>query len=179
MTNYGFVGFAMSKNEWSARAIAWFTKSKWSHSFITVPDILGREMVMEAGTAGVEMTPFDRSYRNDPNQSFEVFRFKILQENINLAILQAIDLLESPYGFLEYPWFMWRAFLAWLGKDIKSQNNWSQQGTVCSGLVRLYIELAGYAELFSGFGKDSAHQQDVYDIVIAHPELFELVESKS
>ena len=178
MTEYGYVCFAYSKDEWIAKAIAWLTKSQWSHSFFTAPSMLGREMVMEAASTGASMTPFDISYRNNPNQAYEVYRFKCDQANIDAAISQCMNELETMYGFLEYPWFIWRSINTWFGHDIKSNDNWSQQGIVCSGYARHFLAYAGYESLFSGFGKSSANAQDVYNIVKAHPELFELIEKK-
>lgn len=176
---YGYVCFAYSKDEWIARAIAWFTKSQWSHSFITVPPMLGEDMVMEASSNGISMVQFDVAYRENKNQKYEIYKFKIPQEQIDRAIWMTMFMLETSYGFLEYPWFIWRAVNSWFGRDIKHQDNWSQQGTVCSGLVRLYLEYAGFESLVSGFGKDSANAQDMYNIIKANPDLFELVESKS
>lgn len=175
--NYGYVCFAYSKNEWLAKAIAWFTKSQWSHSFIMAPSMIDREMAMESASNGVSLVPFDSSYRNNDNQKYEVYRFKMSKESIDKGVLMTMDMLETPYGYLEYPWFMWRSLNALLGRDIKSQNNWSQQGTVCSGLVRLYIDSVSPG-LFTDFGKDSANAQDVYNVVKARPDLFELIESK-
>lgn len=174
---YGHVCFAYSKNEWIAKAIAWFTKSKWSHSFITAPPMLGKEMALEAASGGISPVLFDVGYRNNPNQKYEVYRFKISDEEIDLAMLKTMDMLQTPYGYLEYPWFIWRSINKWFGRDIKGKDNWSQQGTVCSGLVRLYIEATG-RDLFKEFGYDSATAQDAYEIVLSRPDLFELIESK-
>lgn len=176
---YGFVCFSYSKNEWIAKAIAWFTKSQWSHSFITVPNILGHEMAMEAAGKGVSMVLFDLAYRNNPNQAYEIYRFNITQDYKDYAILESMDLLETSYGLLEYPWFIWRYLNKAVGRDIKSYNNWSNKGTVCSELVRLYAQAAGYGHLFDGLGIASASAQDVYEIVLSHPELFELIEKKN
>lgn len=176
--NYGYVGFSYSKNIWYDKIIAKITKSKWSHSFITVPSILGREMVMESVAGGICMIPFDFAYRTNENQNYELYRFNISQDKIDQSIMQCLNTLESSYGFLEYPWFLWRSICKLFGKDIKKQNNWSPQGTVCSGLTRYFIENAG-ENLFNDYGIDSANAQDIYEVVLAHPELFELIESKS
>jgi hypothetical protein len=175
---YGHVCFAYSKNEWIAKAIAWVTKSQWSHSFFTAPPMLNREMAMEAASTGTSMTPFDVSYRNNPNQKYEVYRMKCDPAMVDEAVSKCMDELETMYGYEEFPWFMWRSLLLRFGKDIKAKDNWSQQGIVCSGYVRHFISYAGYDSLFAGFGKNSANAQDVYNIVKAHPELFELIESK-
>ena len=74
---------------------------------------------------------------------------------------------------------MWRYLNKFLGKNIESKNNWCQNGTkICSQLVREYVEDCGFKNLFIGFGKGSVSPQDVYSIVLAHPELFELLEKK-
>jgi hypothetical protein len=177
--DYGYVCFAYSKNEWIAKAIAFITGSKWSHTFLIAPPILDREMAMEASAEGVAMVPFDIAYRTNPNESYEVYRFKIPNKSIDGSILKTMDMLETPYGYAEFFWFIWRAINKKLGRDIRKNNNWFQQGTICSGLVRLYIENAGLACLFSSFGKDSANQQDVYEVVKKNPSTFELIETKS
>ncbi len=179
MIEYGYVCFAYSKNEWIAKAIAWFTRSQWSHSFITIPKILDREMAMEAGGNGVSAVPFDIAYRNNSNQKYEVYRFKCDSEKIDYAISKCMNKLETSYGYLEYPWFIWRSLNFLFKRDIKIQNNWSSQGTICSGLVRAYLEEAGYVELFKEYGIDSNSAQDVYNIVKSHSDLFELIEQKS
>lgn len=175
---YGHVCFAFSKNEWIAKAIAWFTKSQWSHTFLTVPPMLGKEMVMEAGGGGVEMVTFDQAYRNNSGQKYEVYRVKLSPETINQAISKCMDKLEMPYGYLEYPWFIWRFMNKWVGRDIKAQDNWSTNLEVCAGLVDIYLDELGLQALSKDFGNNAISAQDIYEIVKAHPELFELVESK-
>lgn len=175
---YGYVCFAYSKNEWVAKAIAWFTKSQWSHSFITVPPMLGKEMVMEAASGGTQMVMFDGAYRNNPNQKYEVYRLKVDKQVIDEAILKCMERLEMPYGYMEYPWFIWRSINKLFGRDIKAQDNWSQKDEVCSGLASFFLNSATLQILFAGFGKNSVTAQDVYEIVKANPDLFELVESR-
>lgn len=176
---YGYLCFAYSKNEWIAKAIAWVTKSQWSHTFITVPPMLGKEMAMEAGQGGTEMVMFDKAYRQDPNQKYEAYRVKVDKKFIDESILKCMDNLEMPYGYLEYFWFMWRSINLWFGRDIKSQNNWSQKDEVCAGLSELFLNNLYLQVLFKDFGINSVNAQDIYSIVKAHPELFELVESKT
>lgn len=178
MIEYGYVCFAYSKNEWIAKAIAWFTRSKWSHSFITVPPMFDREMVMEAATGGTQTVMFDKAYRNNPNQRYEVYKLKVSKKAIDKAILKCMDRLEMPYGYLEYPWFMWRSLNKLFGRDIKNQDNWSKKDEVCSGLASFFLKSVGFKRLFRGFGKNSITAQDVYEAVKANPELFELVEKK-
>jgi hypothetical protein len=175
---YGHVCFAYSKNEWIAKAIAWFTNSQWSHTFVTMPPVLGKEMALEAAQGGTQPVMFDPAYRNNPNQKYEMYRVKVDQDTIDQAILKCLERLEMPYGYLEYPWFIWRSINRWFGKDIKGQDNWSQKDEVCAGLSDFYIEGLSLQILFQGFGKNSITAQDIYEIVKANPHLFELIEKK-
>lgn len=178
---YGYICFAYSKNEWIAKAIAKITKSKWSHTFITIPPILGKEMVMEAGQGGIEVVMFDIAYRDNPDQIYEVYKINVDQSKIDASILKNMRDLETTYGFLEYPWFIWRGINSYFGRDIKNQDNWSQQGKVCSGLSRNFITDIDdpiLSALFIKFGKSSTNAQDIYEIVLANPELFTLIEKK-
>ena len=173
---YGYVCFAYT-HVWYDWCIAKVTGSQWSHSFITIPSIVGREMVLEAISNGVSASPFDIGYRNNRKVDYEVYRFNCDQTKIDLAISKSMNKLETSYGFLEYPWLLWRYVNSWFGRDIKSHNNWCEQGTICSSVVRTFIENSGQ-NLFVGFGRDAVTPQDAYDMVKMHPELFELIEKK-
>jgi len=177
---YGFICFAYTNNKWYDWCIAKFSKSSWSHSFFTCPPMLGEEMVMEADSSGVSVCSFDQHYRQNSTQTYKVFRFKnVDQATIDAAIKNRIPELEVTYGYLEYPWFIWRYLNRMVGRDIKAQDNWCQNGNeVCSQFLREYISDCGYASLFDGYGKGSMAPEDIYQVVLAHPELFELVESK-
>lgn len=175
---YGYICFAYSKNEWIAKAIASITDSEWSHCFITIPPILDQEMALEDATGGIEPILFDIGYRNNPNQKYEVYRVKIDKNIIDESIIKCFGLLQEPYGYLAYPWFIWRAINLFFGKDIKRQDNWYQKYRVCSGLDRFYLENCILPSLFKDFGKGSSNAQDTYQIVKTYPELFELIEKK-
>jgi hypothetical protein len=177
VNTYGYVCFAYT-DVWYDWCIAKVSGSQWSHAFITIPPIVGREMVLEAVHSGVSASPFDREYKGNPKVKYEVYRFNGNPSKIDSAISKCMNRLETSYGFLEYIFLLWRFINGWFGRDIRSHNNWCQQGTICSGLVRTFIEESGF-DLFSKFGKDAVTPGDVYAIVKAHPELFQLVECQS
>jgi hypothetical protein len=179
MIDYGYVCFAYTKNKWYDWCIAKVTKSKWSHSFLTCPPILGKEMAMEACDNGVDVTLFDSSYRNNINESYAIYKMKISKVCKDKSIKNRMKELERSYGYLEYPWLMWRYLNSLFGRDIKSQNNWCQNGTViCSQLLREYISDCGFSYLFEGYGKGSVTPEDIYQIVLKNPKIFKLIESK-
>lgn len=178
MTNYGHIVLADSKKEWIAQAIKWFTKSKWSHSLLTIAPEADREMGIEAASNGISAVPFDTSYRNNDTQGYNMYRV-LVDDNIkDAAIRICLNDLESAYGYLEYPWFIWRSINAFFGRDIKSQNNWFNQGEVCSQLCVKYLTACNLGQIFSGYGKNSVTPQDLQVIMGANPQYFELIETK-
>ena len=179
MNNYGHIVLAFTIDNFDGKIIKFFTRSKWSHSFITIPDILGRPMCLEAADSGVSALAFDYGYKNDPVENYNKWNVKLPKEVKDYAISECLNDLQTKYGYLELPWFGWRAFLLWaFNKDIKSENNWCQKGTICSELCVKYLTLCGLGYLFKDFGNGSVSPQDIENIMLAHPELFELEEIK-
>jgi len=176
---YGYICFAYSKNEWIAKAIAWFMRSQWSHSFITIPPVIDNEMAMEAAGSGTQTILFDKGYRNNKNQKYEIYQVNYSKDKINKSIDSCLKKLEMPYGYLEYPWFIWRFICKSFGKDISGQNNWSTKDEVCSGLVESFLSRLPCYNLFAKFGKNSICPQDIYEIVKANPHIFRLIEYKN
>ena len=100
--------------------------------------MLGSEMCMEADGGGISVCSFDQHYRNDLTQQYQIFRFKLVsQATIDASIQNRIQELEVAYGYLEYPWFIWRYLNRMVGRDISGHDNWCQNGTkVCSQFLR-------------------------------------------
>jgi hypothetical protein len=141
-----------------------------------MPDILGLPICIEAADNGVNTVRFDKNYINDQNQSYQIWKIKIPQEQVDKGIIAAINDLETLYGFFQYPWFMWRSLCLLFGKDIKNQNNWYTNGTICSELCVQFLHGCGLGHVLIGYGVGSVTPQDLQNIFKAYPELFELVE---
>lgn len=174
---YGFIVLASTQGQFVPNAIKWFTQSQFSHSLVTTPDVLGVPMCIEAAEGGVDFTRFDTGYTDNQDQGFEVWRVKIDQSIKDKAIVSILGDLETGYGFLEYPWFMWRRICLLFGKDIKAQNNWNESGMICSQLCVAYLKACGLGYVFTGYGEGSVAPQDLQNIFKAHPELFEKTDS--
>jgi len=170
---YGDIVLADTKSGFVPSAIKWMTNSQFSHSFVTTPDILGTPMCIEASGSGVDFTRFDTSYQNNLGEGYEVWHIKIDQSIKDAAIVSILADLEMGYGFLQFPWFMWRKLNSMLGRDIKAQNNWDTSGFICSQLCVAYLTACGLSYIFNGYGNGSIAPQDLENIFIAHPELFE------
>lgn len=174
---YGNIVLASTKSGFVPNAIKWFTKSKFSHSLVTTPDMLGAPLCIEAAEGGVDFTRFDSSYIDNQGQGYEVWNIKIDQAIKDKALVDILGTLETKYGFLEYPWFMWRRLNLLFGRDIKAQNNWNMDGMICSQLCVAYLKACGLGYVFAGYGEGSVAPQDLQDIFGAHPELFERTET--
>jgi hypothetical protein len=176
--SYGYVVLADSKSGFVPNGIKWFTQSQFSHSLVTTPDILGAPMCIEAAEGGVDFTRFDESYTNNQSQGYEVWNVKVDQSVKDAALLILFNDLETHYGFLEYPWFIWRRINLFFGRDIKSHNNWNTDGMICSQLCVAYLKACSIPEyVFAGYGNGSIAPQDLQNIFKAHPEYFEKVTS--
>ena len=174
---YGSIVLASTASGFIPNAIKFVTGSIFSHSFITTPDILSTPMCIEAAESGVDFTRFDKSYQNDPNQSYEVWNVLVDQETKDKAIVSVLNELQIPYGLLQYPWFMWRRVCVFFGKDIKSQDNWNKDGMICSQLCVFYLKACGLEKIFKDYGEGSIAPQDLQDIMKANPDLFKKIDS--
>jgi hypothetical protein len=175
--SYGDIVLANNKTNWISQCIKWFTGSRFSHSFVTMPDILDIPMCMEASEGGVDMARFDTKYLDNQNEGIEVWSINVSQDAKDTAIKYILSDLEIGYGFLQYPWFMWRRICLIFGKDIRSQNNWNSDGMICSQLCVTYLRALGLSKVLEGYGSGSIAPQDLQDIFKAHPDKFTLASS--
>lgn len=176
--NTGDIVLASTKKGFIPNAIKFFTKSKFSHSFIIMGDLLGVTLCEEADAGGVEVCRFDLNYANNTNEGYEVWTVNLPQAVKDTAIQKIMNELEVNYGFLEYVWFIWRAINKLFGKDIKQQNNWAaNSGYICSQLVVQYLKDLGLNQVLVGYGNGSIAPEDLAVIFSAYPNCFTKKES--
>lgn len=175
---YGNICLATSRTSFLSKMIRWFTRSSFSHSFVTMPDVLGVPMCIEASEGGVDMARMDLNYTSNADEALEVWELSAPLDAKNKAVQSVLSDLEITYGILEYPWFIWRRICGLFGKDIRSRDNWNQGGMICSQLCVAYLSACGLSSIFAGYGKGSVAPQDLREIMLAHPELFKLTSSK-
>lgn len=169
---YGHIVLAGTKSGIVPNAIKFFTNSKFSHSLITVPDLIDVPMCIEAAESGISMARFDSAYQNNPEQQIEIWEVLISPEVKDVGIKTCLDQLQMKYGFLEIPWFCWRYINKKLGKDIKSQDNWFNKNEICSELCEYYLTAAGLGVLFEGYGDSSVCPEDLATIMKNNPKYF-------
>jgi hypothetical protein len=164
---YGQIVLAGSKSGFVPRAIKFLTKSKFSHSLITAPDMVKLPMCVEAAENGVSVIRFDQAYTQNSSENIEIWEVLVSNEAKDNGLTHAFDKLEKGYGFLELPWFIWRAMNKLVGRDIKSQNNWSRN--------RIYLVNTGLGKLFDMYGRGAVAPQDISDVMNANPKYFKKV----
>lgn len=176
--NYGYIVLSINKYNWLSKCIRWFTNSKYSHSFVIIPSILEVPMAIEAGATGVDAVRFDNQYIYDNTQGYEIWKINAPQHLIDESIKLLLNDLELQYGYLQYPWFIWRKLNKIFGKDIKWQDNWNKDGMICSQLCVSHLKYCGFESVFNGYGNGSVAPQDLQDIFTRYPDLFEKIEVK-
>jgi len=175
--NSGNLVLATTESSFISKCIRWFTQSQFSHSFVTMPDVLSFPMCIEAAGGGVDYIRFDTEYSNNQAASYQLWNIKIDQSIKDKAMQSILNDLEIGYGFFQYIYFIWRKINSLLGRDIKSQNNWFNEGMICSQLCVAYLTACGLGYIFAGYGKGSIAPADLFTIFNAHPELFEAIQS--
>ena len=156
-----------------SNAIRWLTSSQYSHSLVTLPQLLNCDMCVEAASNGVTLQRFDTTYWTNPSQACDVYELIGISDDIKAAAMKGLlSELDTSYGYLEMPWFIWRALNRMVGRDIKSHDNWSQHGDICSWVCVQYLTACGLGDLFRDYGKCSVAPQDLRNIFDANPTIF-------
>ena len=169
----GCIVLANTKKSFLSTIIRFFSRSRFSHTFVTMPSIVGVPMCAEDSSAGVDILRFDTGYLQNPSESIEIWQLSISDQAKDAGLLAVVNELEQGYAYASLPWFGWRWFNGLFGKDISNQNNWSLKNDVCSGLVRdRYMVGAGIGSLLAKFGKNSVWPEDISQVMNARPDLF-------
>jgi hypothetical protein len=166
-----------------ATLIRYFTKSKISHTLL-IQNPLGESLTTQEASSIVQVVSFDHHYRDPAQlQSYSVYRVKASEEAKQASLKKVFDEFAGvTYGKLQLIWFVYRAFNERiLRRDVRKQKNWMSDGVICSELVYWYLWYLGepYQTLLAPWNPDTIQAQDLLNIVLTHPELFELIEEKA
>lgn len=174
----GNIVLAQSKHEFIASAIMWFSNSQFSHSLVTMPELLTYPMCIEAVSGGVDMLRFDTGYQSNSNEGYQVWSVNVPEEVKTAALQSLLNDLELGYDLISWPFFIYRKICKIFGKDVKNQNNWfNTKGFICSELVVAYLKALGLDSCLVGYGIGSIVPQDLSDIFKSLPGTFKLVET--
>mgnify|MGYP002353996246 FL=1 len=176
MIRPGMIGFGGKRSGFYPNAVRFFTKSKWSHCFVVINQVFGEVSVIEADLK-VQVVPFHREYVEKNADYYEVWEPIAATDSDVLRATSSVYLQDAGkiYGFLQIPWFAFRAVMRFFGVELR--RNWYRDGEICSELLWNYLMQLGpkYKNAFSVFTEDECSPEDLYDIVLIRPDLFQLV----
>ena len=131
----GDVGFCTKRGNFLAKAIRWFTRSKWSHTYViyqTEPEIL----VLEAGVFQVQLVPFSK-YESKKYVNAVMRPVNFMPDAIEKGLAKVKEKIEAHYGWLQLIGFIPVVlFKRLLGMKI---SNPAKGGIICSELVLQYL----------------------------------------
>lgn len=159
----GDVAFLMHHDNWISKALSWFMKSKWSHSFLVIEQTEQFAYILETSDFEVCIADLDR-YIADPQVTMEVYRFSDLSDDDAKEMVRYTTNLNlgTIYGYLQLLSFGIRSLLGRLGIQIK---NFIRQGLVCDESV--LVGLAYKVPEFKGIDPKSIQTEELYQRVLA------------
>lgn len=173
MIKPGDLGLSAKRKGWYPAAVRFFTQSKYSHIFIIADEYYGQIQVIETNL-NVTTTSFKKEYEKKNADSFVVFRpIKTTQSEIHDALHYIHGAYSGDtYGFLQVPWFAYRAIMRVFG--FKPKYNWFPAGQICSETPLEYLKLI-YADAFSHLTPNECSPEDIAKVVEGRPDLFMFV----
>jgi hypothetical protein len=170
----GLIGFSSNSKGIFPALVRFFTKSKFSHTFIITTPVFGVPSVHEASDV-VQIVPFDKFY-NKSSETYALYKINnTTYRQINDALTTChLEYSGVRYGYLQLLWFVYRWCMELFGKDVTHKKNWMSNGVICSELVYEYLLLVNpeFKTLLSKFNPDTVQAQDILSIVESRPDLF-------
>jgi hypothetical protein len=118
------IGFSTDPKSWVSKIIRWFTKSKYSHTFIVVrgDPVLG-DLVVESDSGGVQIKTFNGfNFTKNP-----LLKEVAISDDVTVPLRHTLDLLGSSYdytGLVGMSWveLMWHVFKKKVHNPLHSKN---------------------------------------------------------
>jgi hypothetical protein len=153
----GDVAFVIHHENIISKIIAWFMKSKWSHSAVVYGSMGDKTFVCETSDFEVVINNLDR-YLNDPRCSVEVYRKPLTLDDAVLIQKNSDQICGVIYGYLQ---------LISLGirRIFKLKiKNFFKQGLVCCHVISYaYDGIRGTG--FENLEPESFDTEELYQII--------------
>jgi hypothetical protein len=174
----GDIGLSRNYKNKISFLMSFFADSQYSHSFVMTDPVLGIESLQQASFE-VCIVPLDR-YDSSDFDRYQIWQIKdpyFDQEKAKQALAECHqEFSGNTYGYIQLLWFIWRWFIKKVfKKDISHQENWWTEGVICSELVYWYLHKLGepFQSILASFNADTITPEDIHQVMLAHPELFE------
>lgn len=161
-------------NSFIQRAIRYFTKCDFSHSFVTMNGPNNIICALETTSTIVCLSPTRVKYSE--KNYVECWRLvdpggrQALEINSNLAFS---NYAGHWYGYLSYIWFIYRWIMRNLKIEPKKMWDWCNSGITCTELT---LKSFPYSDLLpEGRDDNTFAPKELHDIVVKNKHLFEFV----
>lgn len=176
MIRPGDIGLSAKRTGWYPAAVRFFTRSKYSHVFIVMPEYLGEMQILESNLE-VGLRGFTAEYIEKNADAYRIYRpIKANESEIYRACAQTFAQCNgNVYGFLQIPWFAARSICAIFG--ITLTRNWFPWGQICSEVPDIFLDILNkeYKNAFSEFGENETSPEDIAKVIESRPDLFQFV----
>ena len=157
--------FLSGGEELVQKAIKFFTRSKFSHSFVIMPGPGGVLSALETTSTIVSFSPVSNK-ANEKNY-IEVWLPSRVDE---LWLAKTYyDYSGKWYGYLSYTWFLYLWFCRLFGYEPKKMWEWCNSGVTCTELTCTYLSRI-YPELFAGKDLNTLAPEELKEIMKASGE---------
>jgi hypothetical protein len=171
----GMIGL-QGGNHFIQKAIRFFTRSIWSHSF-TVVDWPDGEMSTNETTATITKSAalYLKLMEPDWTAMFEPIASDAEKRQ---AWVYAYKRHSGQwYGYLSYLWFMYRAVARLVGYEPTRVWTWANGGITCTEYTVTYLSAINkeFMLLFLGRDLNAYAPQELYQILVTNPKMFRFV----
>jgi len=157
----GVIGFATNNHSQISKIIRWFTKSKWSHTFVITDVFMDRVYLMEANAGGTDFRTW-REYSNPAVVPTELWQPMANAPAVDAALAKAQERFEGvTYGYFELLGIAMKILAAKMGLRFHDP---IEQGAICSQVVWFYLQEL-FPKEFGDLDEHSVSPEDLHRIV--------------
>lgn len=168
----GMIGLS-GGNSFIQKAIRFFTKSDFSHSFPIVNGPCNIISSFETTSTITTSNPLINKLQ-EPDW-LEIWELVATSEDKNKALQDTfIEYSEEMYGHLSYIWFIYRWVCRLFKKEPKTVWKWAAGGVTCTELTCYYISRLNptFAKLLEGKDLSAQSPEELIHIMESNPKLF-------
>jgi hypothetical protein len=164
-------------NEFIQKAIKFFTRSMFSHSFALMQGPY--KILSSFETTSTIVSGADIAHKWEEDDYIQVWDVLEASDDEKRKSLKKLykEYAKTRYGYESYLWFIYRAICRLFKYEPKIMWKWVSNGVTCTELscYYLYNLNAIYRALFDGLDFNTLSPQELYNIMIFNPNLFKQI----
>lgn len=165
----GMIGLS-GGNKFMQRAIRFFTRSEFSHSFVVVDGPYQVLSVLETTESIVCLSDF---YRKDSEENYIEMWEPIIKIDTSEILKKAyLTSVGKYYGHLTYVWFIYDWVCSFFGYQPKIMWKWVNNGPTCTALVCEEYLSKIFPHLFENIDFSTMTPEKLRKIMLNNPDKF-------